>query len=335
MSNTPFFDDTNMRVFSPKLATLTSTNIAIVLQQLHYWLTLNQKANKTECFYDGKWWTYSTLEQMQERDFPFMTVPTLKRVLARAKKLKLIATRYQYEDGKRIYTWYTINYHAVINLMTKDQNDPKDTKDQNDPKSRGKAKDQNDPTKENNSLKEKIGASAKKTDANLTPDDITAIESTINGMESSFKIDELASMYNVDEKVIHQVLVQLVKESRIDYDGETKTAYKLGKQPAYQAPHSTDKAHIKLAIVAAFNWNLFRMSPNEHSLAAKVAKILSESGVYADEVQSLHKYCSGFPKFTPMAFAKHVSTWRNTTQKVSKPSTSENGSYLEMLGMTS
>ena len=45
-------------VVIPELAVVVGLNNAIVLQQIHYWVRINQRADKN--FRDGNYWTYNT-----------------------------------------------------------------------------------------------------------------------------------------------------------------------------------------------------------------------------------------------------------------------------------
>ncbi|MDN6162330.1 MAG: DNA replication protein DnaD, partial [Atopostipes sp.] len=70
----------------PNLAKEIGLNEAIFIQQLHYWL--NGKSAKVK---DGKKWVYNTYEDWQEQ-FPFWSVPTIKRIVSKLREKKLIAT---------------------------------------------------------------------------------------------------------------------------------------------------------------------------------------------------------------------------------------------------
>ena len=62
------------KVINTELACLIGLNEAIVLQQLHYWLEKN-KATATN-FQDGRFWTYGTIQEYTDRDFPFWSFDT-------------------------------------------------------------------------------------------------------------------------------------------------------------------------------------------------------------------------------------------------------------------
>lgn len=91
----------------PNLAREIGLNEAIFIQQLHYWL--NGKSAKVK---DGKKWVYNTYEDWQEQ-FPFWSVPTIKRIVSKLREKKLIATN-NYNKFKYDKTlWYSINYDEL------------------------------------------------------------------------------------------------------------------------------------------------------------------------------------------------------------------------------
>jgi len=66
-----------------ELAKLIGLNESIVLQQIQYWLKINEKAGRN--FRDGYYWTYNTFEEWQEQ-FPFWSLSTIKRIFAKLEK---------------------------------------------------------------------------------------------------------------------------------------------------------------------------------------------------------------------------------------------------------
>lgn len=122
----------------PGLAVKIGLNEAIILQQMHYWINMNKKCNRN--FRDGKHWVYNSYENWQKQ-FPFWSVMTVKRVLwSLAEKKLLIKGNYNKLHKDRT-VWYTINYKNLTKLEEKEditevQNEPmenEDTKVQNEP----------------------------------------------------------------------------------------------------------------------------------------------------------------------------------------------------------
>jgi hypothetical protein len=103
----------------PSLAYALGLNEAIFLQQLHYWL------RATNHWHDDRPWVYNTYEGWQKQ-FPFWSVPTIRRAITTLRESKLITTTDAYNKlGFDNTLWYTINYDAVAKLEIRpsDQND--------------------------------------------------------------------------------------------------------------------------------------------------------------------------------------------------------------------
>lgn len=97
-------------VVQPELAVVIGLNEAIVVQQVHYWLTLNQKTGKN--FRYGYYWTYNSYEDWQKQ-FPFWSVTTIKRIITGLESAGiLIVGRYNRMKMDRT-KWYRINYKKL------------------------------------------------------------------------------------------------------------------------------------------------------------------------------------------------------------------------------
>jgi len=100
--------DENPLVILPELARKIGLNQAIVLQQLHYWIS---KSNKK---YEDKYWVYNTAEEWQEQ-FSFWSVDTIKRTFLKLKKDGYISVKQLSEDKRNKTNYYTINYELLDN----------------------------------------------------------------------------------------------------------------------------------------------------------------------------------------------------------------------------
>lgn len=103
----------------PSLAIAIGLNEAIFLQQLHYWLRISKHV------YDERIWIYNTHEGWHEQ-FPFWSVPTIRRVITNLRNLELIITTAAYNKlGFDNTLWYTIDYDALSAVSGRpyDQND--------------------------------------------------------------------------------------------------------------------------------------------------------------------------------------------------------------------
>ena len=103
-------------VVSRELAKLIGLNESIVLQQVHYWLEINRKADKN--FHDGRYWTYNTMKSWQEKEFAFWSFNTVKRTFTSlVNKGYLILGNYNHQKFDQT-KWYSIDYEALETLIS-------------------------------------------------------------------------------------------------------------------------------------------------------------------------------------------------------------------------
>jgi hypothetical protein len=124
-----FYSETPL-VINPGLVRVFGLNEAILLQQLHYWLEINRKAQKN--FYDGYTWTYNTYQDWGDQFF-FWSIDTIKRTIRKLENAGVIVAG-NYNKMKIDRTkWYRINYLKVEELQYKalGQNAPMDNGLQN------------------------------------------------------------------------------------------------------------------------------------------------------------------------------------------------------------
>jgi hypothetical protein len=97
----------------PQLACKLGLNESVILQQIHYWLGINEKANNN--FKDGKYWTFNSYEEWQKQ-FPFWSISTIQRTISKLEKMGLLIIG-NYNKLKIDRTkWYTINYEMLDNI---------------------------------------------------------------------------------------------------------------------------------------------------------------------------------------------------------------------------
>lgn len=96
----------------PKLAEKVGLNEAIILQQIHYWLSGKSAKEK-----DGKYWIYNTYEDWQKQ-FPFWSVSTVRRTLNSLEKQGLIFKGNYNRAGFDKTIWYSVDYE-LINRMSR------------------------------------------------------------------------------------------------------------------------------------------------------------------------------------------------------------------------
>ena len=102
-------------VINPVAAEVLGVNEAIIVQQVHYWLNINEKAKIN--FYNGRYWTYNTYENWQKTNFRFFSERTLKRIFKKLEE-KEILIKDNFNKTKYDRTlWITINYEKLDELM--------------------------------------------------------------------------------------------------------------------------------------------------------------------------------------------------------------------------
>ena len=103
-------------VINPVAAEVLGVNESIIVQQIHYWLNINEKAKIN--FYNGRYWTYNTYENWQKTNFRFFSERTLKRIFKKLEE-KEILIKDNFNKSKYDRTlWITINYEKLDELMT-------------------------------------------------------------------------------------------------------------------------------------------------------------------------------------------------------------------------
>ncbi|MDQ0220741.1 hypothetical protein ELQ35_02120 [Peribacillus cavernae] len=93
----------------PSLALKIGLNEAIMLQQVHYWLS------KSQHWIGGRKWVYNTYQEWN-RQMPFWSVSTVKRTVRALEGMGyLISDRFNYSQMDQT-KWYTIDYEKFAEL---------------------------------------------------------------------------------------------------------------------------------------------------------------------------------------------------------------------------
>ena len=101
-------------VVIPELAVVIGLNNAIALQQVHYWVRINQRADKN--FRAGYYWTYNTYENWREQ-FPFWSISTVKRIFMELESDGLSVTGSYNRLPIDRTKWYRINYDRLAECV--------------------------------------------------------------------------------------------------------------------------------------------------------------------------------------------------------------------------
>jgi hypothetical protein len=104
--------DEHPHFFYPTLAERVGLNEAIVLQQIHSWITTYTKdpdRYREKHYHDGAWWTWDSYPDWHKK-LPYLSESTIKRTLMNLREKGLVRVG-NYNTLKIDRTlWYTINY---------------------------------------------------------------------------------------------------------------------------------------------------------------------------------------------------------------------------------
>ena len=89
---------------------------AIVINQLNYWLGINQKSGNN--FRDGYYWTYNTYQMWADNDFVFWSADTVKRIFTSLEKIGVVVSTSAYNKlGLDKTKWYRIDYDRLQEII--------------------------------------------------------------------------------------------------------------------------------------------------------------------------------------------------------------------------
>lgn len=299
----------------PGLAARIGLNEAIVLQQIHYWLDINKETEKN--FEDGCYWSYNSYEVWQERNFPFWSLSTVKRVFKNLKNKGLIRAEQRRKRDYDRRVWVTINYDAVAEL---DNCPPREC--QND--TVGDSKMEQSTYTETNTETNDSYATAETADGNddldVSPPSYAIGEYVKASKEIEPELDiKPGTIGVVVEHKDNQCVVDFVgvDEGFVMHDDEIRRT-KVNKpfKPSQQQ-------RVWGAIVDVFNYDVATMTETKKGTIGRVASELITAEVKPDEVEALYKYVKRkqFSTFSHHALLNYTDEFRPKTKKRPNPST--------------
>jgi hypothetical protein len=96
----------------PSLAKAIGLNEAIVLQQIQYWIALEQGIEK-----EGRRWIYNSVEEWRKQ-FPFWSTDTIQRTLQSLRDKGLVDAQKLSSDKWKHTLYYSINYNSLQDCIT-------------------------------------------------------------------------------------------------------------------------------------------------------------------------------------------------------------------------
>ena len=107
-------------VVIPSLATAIGLNEAIVVQQIHYWLQVNARAESLKHYHEGRYWTYNTGSEWAKA-FPFWAEPTIRRIFTGLEKSGIFLKGFFNEKSSDRTKWTSIDYDCLEKILSKNQ----------------------------------------------------------------------------------------------------------------------------------------------------------------------------------------------------------------------
>lgn len=96
-----------------------NTNMALLLQQVHYWLGIAERSKGRQGkFEDGRWWIYNSISDWHEQFF-FLDERTVRRLLKRLIELGLLLKKEEIDKGAKggSRTWFSIDYDRLNEMI--------------------------------------------------------------------------------------------------------------------------------------------------------------------------------------------------------------------------
>jgi len=108
----------------PSLAKVIGLNEAIVLQQIHYWIS-HPKVKERE----GRKWHYDTYDGWKEQ-FKFWSISTIQRTVKNLEELGLVISKEMNVSKGDRTKWYTLNYDKLTEIEKTIDDSPSSQLDQ-------------------------------------------------------------------------------------------------------------------------------------------------------------------------------------------------------------
>jgi DNA-binding transcriptional regulator GbsR (MarR family) len=100
-------------ILQPELVQVIGRSPALLLQQIHYWLTSGQKFGK---YHEGRRWVYNSYDDWV-KEIKTISKSTINRSIAVLKKIGIIVVKkLSHHRGDRT-NWYTINYDKISEIL--------------------------------------------------------------------------------------------------------------------------------------------------------------------------------------------------------------------------
>ncbi|NLD16629.1 MAG: hypothetical protein GX666_03500 [Tissierellia bacterium] len=126
-----YFYDSPPMLINPDIALALGLNEAVVIQQMQYWLSINEEAGRN--YYEGRYWTYNSLKDWHENYFSFWSFSTVRRTIHRLETLGVFITgTFNFSSSDRT-KWYAID-HDVLDKLIREHKEENKEKEKNESK---------------------------------------------------------------------------------------------------------------------------------------------------------------------------------------------------------
>ncbi|EOO65511.1 DnaD domain protein [Bacillus mycoides] len=112
------FDETPLLVRPALARKLNDSDMALIVQQVHYWITTKQQLSDDRTFKNGHMWVYNSISKWQEQ-FTWIPRKTLTRKFTklREKGVLVADTLNKMKEDRTL--WYRIDYEVLLSLPEK------------------------------------------------------------------------------------------------------------------------------------------------------------------------------------------------------------------------
>lgn len=101
----------------PTLAIEFGINEAILLQQLHFLLSITKKAQNKYNYVNDEWWVYNSYSEWKDY-FPWLSESTIKRLFIKLEKAGVVKSMQSVKNPSDRRKWYTIKYDTLRAKMS-------------------------------------------------------------------------------------------------------------------------------------------------------------------------------------------------------------------------
>lgn len=112
------FDESPLLVRPALARKLNDSDMALIVQQVHYWITTKQQLSDDRTFKNGYMWVYNSIAKWQEQ-FTWIPRKTLTRKFTKLREIGVLVADTLNEMKEDRTLWYRIDYEVLLNLPEK------------------------------------------------------------------------------------------------------------------------------------------------------------------------------------------------------------------------